>query len=1070
MQQQDLTALISEIITSLNQAPGTAATQALQQKIAPLLSNDLTQNTIGPATTAPTITPTTVTKIPVGTKVNVNTAFSVSNQLLTESPHVFTTIRQKPVLPVAMRPVIGTQGSGILNTINKIKIPIVLRPPVVVQPIQVTEVIAVYRDTDATTPVLLLPVIVNLLVRIPALHTSYTIPAGSVWILSKLLCKDAPAGTYSGLTVSGGTITFNQSLVLTAQKITMPAGCVCSMVLNLKQPVDATVSPDNIGIDAMNANVHLPTQFSFNISESGLQIVNFTDASWELYGSANTFKYDPGQPAVYNPVLNGIYLGCKVTAPTFNVTKCLSPFFKVQGSAPIIDGYWELPVATIDITQTNTALGIGALAVLCGAGLQANWNELKGGPVDLLLPLLSATTGLIGVTDNFARNRYATQHYNLWSNETTARLSTLDLSYSDRFTLFYVSVQDGEELLSTNVSFYAAIDRPVRVDNSPVELKGTQASLYQVYTPGNKLFFMYDGNLLAQNYPPPPNTQLTTAPQEAIALTNALLTITPATGVLIYGNLTGTGTFSQAHMILSFGLYYLLPALPDPYASSIKFGGLRRTVGTVANVPSTQVIKQLPLSEITSLLTCIVAWPQPGAAPAAPQTADVSFTIHPLTNSPTFSSQAAPQAAIINPTAVVSAPDPQQVWDGAVGQFDYSGSAMLDVSTNADLMGVSFSTMNIQARSADKEYTISPVDNSTEADLLQILGMDLSTKGKFIRAFTVPEISWEPTINLSAPAPKTGLQDPPLGWLLFGNDGGPTEIFNNSENTVPIAPVPVSNFIVNSYTQNMSAPGPLVTASLFTLPFGMRSLVLMYNGGKFPAGYKPSTLTIQPPAFDITPQGVPNATQKIVTGGLQISAQGQFDPTFPTISPSFMGFTLQLRNLLNQAGAPLNASILGPDVEDIFNRQFKPPLVHQTGVPVERIDFSGYGASMFSNWQDPTASIAATSQAKFDVIVGRTALEVIQVKSLVYPWGIRVVRTITMYRTASALIYRVDSGWRAETDGVYDFSYKDKAGTPMPNPYVFHPGVVKGVFDVKNIIDNELPQFTATWNRAANET
>ncbi|MDB5133533.1 MAG: hypothetical protein JWP37_136 [Mucilaginibacter sp.] len=1069
MQQQDLTTLITELTASLGQPIGGDAANVLQQKIAPMLGNDLRQTITSPVIVTAPVTPPVQ---PGSGKINITSAFPFSNQILTESPGIFKTLGNRPVTTITEHAVISSIGSGILNNLP-VKIPV--RPPVQIpvqppvkipvnpRPIHLTEIISVFLDTNTTTPALLLPVTITLFgLQLPNQDTHYPVAAGSIWILSKLLCSSAPAGMYTGLTISGGTISFNQELALTNKAITMPAGAVCSLALNLQQPVDTTVSPDNIGIDAMNAKVQLPTQFSFNLTESGIGIVSIAQASWQLYGSVNTFQYDPGQSPIYNPVLNGIYIGCKVSDPTFTVSQCDSTFFTIKGTSPILDGYWELPVAAIDITLANVATGTGSLAVICGTGLQVNWIGLKGGWVNLLLPVLSATVGAIGVTDLFARNRYATQHYDLWSNESTGRLSTLELSYADGFALYFLSLQSGEELLSTSVHFIANIDRPVRVDGNPVSVKGTNGLLYQVYTPASKVFFLYDAALIAENYPPPPNTPLTEAPQEAIALTNGLLTITPAAGVIIYGQLATPNTFTTAKLILSFGLYNLLPALPDPYASNHLIGGLRGD--GIAGVPARQPQTTLPLSDVTSLLTGMVSWPQAAADPNAPQLADVSFAIYPLANNTTFGGAQIKQEAVFSPLATQT-PAPQQTWDQYTEGFGPAGLSMLDVSTNADLMGVSFSTINIQASSGDNRYVIHPVDNSAETDILQILGMDLATPGKFIRAFTVPEITWEPTINLSEPAIP---QDPPGGWLLFGDDGGPTQIFNNSSVVVPIAPIPVSNFIVDSYTNN-TANNPLITASLFTLPFGMRSMAVMMNGGAFPAGYQPAALSIEPQDFDITPTGVPNTPKKIVTGGLQITAKGQQDTTQPNTSPSFMGFTMQMRNLLNSAGVATNSSILGPDVDYIFNGEFQPPIIHQVGVPVERIDFSGYGASMFSNWQDPNATIAATSQAKFDVVVGRTSLEIIQVKSLVYPWGIRVVRTITMYRAASALIYRVDSGWRAETDGIYDFSYKDSDGTLIANPYVFHPGVVKGVFNVKNIIDNNLPQFNVQWGRNAGE-
>jgi hypothetical protein len=1061
MQQDDLALLIAELAASLNQPATAQSDTILQQKIAPLLTADLQEAIVNPVT----INPPVVSPVENGgNKITITSAFPFANPLLEQSPTVFSSIRNyaanlakekiADVVKENVNLVNKNIGTGISNIIHPGGV-----IPIHPFPVFIQETISVFLDTNTTYPAIIVPVNVRVFgLVLPGTVTSYTIEAGSIFILSQLLCSTAPAGMYTGLTISGGTITFSQQMSLVNKVITMPAGSICSVSLNLQQPVDATVPPGNFGIDAVNAQVQLPTQFSFTLTDSIISIVSITQASWNLYGCACTFQFTPAQSPIYNHVQNGIYIGGTVSATTFIVSQCDSPFFTLQGSAPIIDGYWDLPVASIDITQANTASGIGSLAVLCSPGLQASWTGLKGGPVNLTFPLLSATIGGIGVTDSFAGNRYASQHYNLWSNEITSLLSTLDLTYTDNFSLVYVSLQEGGELLNTSTQFSANIDRPVRVDASPVSVKGRNGLLSQFYNATGNKFFFYDNTLIAENYPAPPGA-VANVPQEAIALTNALMTVTPVSGIVIYGQLATQTTFIQAKLFLSFGLFYLIPALPDPYVSSrlTILGGLR---GNNANIDIGQEQKTLPLNEVVSLLSSVVSWPQAGATdPTAPQFADVSFGIFPLPDNSIFQSAQTKEAVSIKP-ADTADPDPQQTWDQSTSQFASPGFAMLDVSTNADLMGVSFSTTNIQVQNAVGAvgYVIQPVDNSSDTDILQILGLDLATPGKFVRAFTVPEVSWEPVVNLAKDAPsKSGAPNPPAGqFLLFGDDGGPTQFFNNSSAVVPIAPIKVSNFIVDSYT-NKDPANPVITASLFTLPFGMKSFALL--PAQADPGYQPATLSIDPQVFDITAPGIPNAPKKTVSGGLQIIAKGQQDTMQPNLSPSFMGFSIQLRNVLDDNGNVTNTSILGPDVDTIFNDEFQPPFVRDKGVPVERIDFSGYGASLFSNWQDPNASIAATSQAKFDVIVGRTSLEIVQVRSLVYPWGIRVVRTVTMYRSGSALVFRVDSGWRADTDGVYDFSYKDENGNSFPNPYVFHPGVVKGVFNVKNIIENDLPQF-----------
>ena len=60
-------------------------------------------------------------------------------------------------------------------------------------------------------------------------------------------------------------------------------------------------------------------------------------------------------------------------------------------------------------------------------------------------------------------------------------------------------------------------------------------------------------------------------------------------------------------------------------------------------------------------------------------------------------------------------------------------------------------------------------------------------------------------------------------------------------------------------------------------------------------------------------------------------------------------------------------------------------------VPVTRIDLSGYGESLFSNWLNPTDESVAVSQARFDVLIGRTSYEIIQVRSVLYPYAVRVM-------------------------------------------------------------------------------
>ena len=89
------------------------------------------------------------------------------------------------------------------------------------------------------------------------------------------------------------------------------------------------------------------------------------------------------------------------------------------------------------------------------------------------------------------------------------------------------------------------------------------------------------------------------------------------------------------------------------------------------------------------------------------------------------------------------------------------------------------------------------------------------------------------------------------------------------------------------------------------------------------------------------------------------------------------------------------------------------------------------------------------------MLIGRTSHEVIQVQSIICPWGIKVVRTITIDRQASGNVRRYDSGWQAASDGLFHFP------TAMGiSAQQVHSGVSSGVINVTNITEIGLPVST----------
>ena len=193
------------------------------------------------------------------------------------------------------------------------------------------------------------------------------------------------------------------------------------------------------------------------------------------------------------------------------------------------------------------------------------------------------------------------------------------------------------------------------------------------------------------------------------------------------------------------------------------------------------------------------------------------------------------------------------------------------------------------------------VATGTAAFPLQVQGMDVVSSGNNVRAFTVPEISWEPVLNTaprvaarrSAGRPVSG--PPELMPNYYPDDGGPTRIYNNSVKLVPLAPIPLSKFIVGRIQEPASCN---ITSSLFTLPFGMRALATLT---KFIYPQHPPSIEFNQPAFDNN-----------LKGGLQLQFNAGKLPTDDY--PMFTGATAQINNVLDLFGNPTGASTLGQSV------------------------------------------------------------------------------------------------------------------------------------------------------------
>ncbi len=914
-------------------------------------------------------------------------------------------------------------------------------------------------------------------------EASYNLTGNSVWINAGLLANNAPSASYVGLSITGGSINVSKAPQLINGQLTIDASTLVSVRLQLNQPAITDSDPTSpYGKDARAATLILPTEFDFHFSGTEIMAIDLlADSQWNLYGNQATFTQNKEAPSFDN-LLQEILIPLSCSNEKFSISNNLSTFNILSEGAVIQWSAWALPVAQIDITKPTTAEGIGSITIRCMTGISNRWAGLQGGAVSLSNPYIQLGVGKITVIDLSAINIFGSQDFQLWQEDQKQHRSTVELLFNKSFPLLYISDATGVELIAAQSNATFQIDRPVTIEGQPANIHSNSTLLLLIATKSDRFLYLYDDNILQNNFDPA-NPDFF-API-SFALNNALFKVSPANGCSLFGDLASDFLHVAAgQLFITFGIFTYLPLLPDPYAANL--GILKNQFTQQNNIYSTNINAT---QQIWLWLVCEVAWKR---KTKNSDDVNVSFSFAPLQqntlnydsvlsfveqkdladktrNSPDimanlanysfikrFTSEqgtnvagtpeatASPNIAYREAILDSGLPDYQSQWDNEMSFFENEMFALLDVSSSANQMGVSFNFSNL--RDADRATSLKMfktfgVETSALNDFpLQIQGMDVVSASKNVRLFALPQVSWEPVINLSTP---TAVGDPPLFFNYYPDDGGATRLMNNSSLAVPIAPIPVTNSLVSLYKSDV---GNMI-AAYFTLSFGLRALAVLSKQDKNQQKTKPTIREIKP--------SFPDEIQ----GGIQLSLRGGSDDANPKVSNQFDGVTLQINNILDALGNKTNASTLGYDVTTIFNGEF---FTLKGGVPLTRIDICGYGASTFSDWQDKSAEFATTSKAEFEIMLGRTAHEVIQVRSLIYPYGIRVVRTITLTRAASGYEFRYDSGWKAESDGQFDFTFHVAPSTTPTSVYEIHPGVIKEILNVKNIAPaQDIQNFTS---------
>ncbi|MEP1258512.1 hypothetical protein [Algoriphagus sp.] len=994
-------------------------------------------------------------KIPSGRTI------SDKQNLDTEDPKFKAFIREVPVKSTQIRASVPAWAAGAkvektIGPLNQIDGRVIL-----IDFYRVTKLIGIYQQ-NSNLPVLLFkasfvdPKIKAINAPPIEISKNYDVSAGSFYIRADMLAANAPNTRYAGIKVTDGKIQLSAEPVLQGDKLVLAANATVQVQLDVAQSPEAVDSNQNHGKDAFEAKVQNPGSLKFSFTgASKAQISESGPAQWSVYGQTASFSRTNKAPA-YNAQFSRLLIPYSCSVAVFEPKVQKSPMIELHESASVIESWWGIPAAELDVSAPLEVAGSGGMLQQLKPGLKFRWTGLSGRNLKLDKPFVLVENGRIGITDLLSNGEGAFQEIDHWRDDLNAHGTSVSFAFTKASIFMYNSLAEGAEMLVALGNAHIKVDRPILVNGLPVAVRTKDSAVLLAGSDAKNLIYVVDDNIL-WDYKLPFN-KVPGFKSIAVALENALFTLSPVNGAMIFGECTPDWSrILKSQTFLVFGMISYMPTLPDPYVANLgilrkSFGNKRKGIDAIQSWMICHISQEPKNEQEDEVKVGFYFGPanNNSSTAASPREAE---SIQSVTLSQLMSSDSTVETLKFSTSVKDNKLPP---YENQAQQFtrpyemDYF--ALMDVSSNANQLGVSIGlargqrvTTGMARAVSESEATIS----QTNAQPFSVEGMEVIAPGAMTRLFMMPQVAWEPVLNLTPPGTnKPG--DPPTLFNYYPNDGGPTRLINTHPDRIAVSPRPLVDFILSKY-EGKETP----VSALFTLPFGLRALAELSHTN--------TRESVKPKLSQVRPH-FPNDLQ----GGIQIRATaGDYGKKFPSEPkkndlPMFAGFTVQLANILGIGGVPNGASTLGDSVTQIFNGEFfvnqgNPTQINERGVPVSKIDFTGYGASTFSNWLSPSAAIAQTSQARFDVMLGRTAHEVIQVKSIVYPWGIRVVRTITIFRTSSGFVYRTDSGWQPESDGIFDFRYKyiDKtiAGNPEveESPYELHPGTLRGLYNITNI-------------------
>jgi hypothetical protein len=752
-------------------------------------------------------------------------------------------------------------------------------------------------------------------------------------------------------------------------------------------PPPAPASAGPVGSDAAAANIVLPASVTIVFTQNGAVVQALDNSSIGLYGSTEALTWNQAVPVAID-FNTWIVIPCTPANPTFTFASTSSSLFTPSGQAPVGATGWALAVAATPITSVAEASGAGALLLQLGVGASLQCRvHPTNQPISFWQFLLAPGEIFALVAGT---GPAATTNFQLWKERPpSTRNSSIAFTSAANELISYLAIPGRETLTALGVAV-AHLDRPLAADGNRFPMLGLAiCQIVESTAVATVLIFAVE--------------PLQVETKASIDLVNALIGVIGPTLFAVFGRVSGT-QFTLADLLLLFNAKWLLPTLPDPYAASFGLDVVRREgetgIGTLA---------------------ALLVWP--GQEKVALDFAFLPSSAQSggLLSNRLVNNQSAASSAALRSFAGFRLDEASR--EATVGG---GFSAMLDLSTRVDQFGVAI-VSDFGGRG-----NIAGAGTASTAPALAIEGLELAVNGGLIATFALPQISWEPMESVQSPAGPI--------YSIPPSDGVPLLLqAPDVQQLVPVAPAPV----LTSNIKNVIA-GQSFFAT-FSLPFGLVARIQEPNSPPSPNNPGQASFIFQGGTFRLTrPKFTPQ-----LQGAIQLTLK----PTNPDNPMAlFAGNTF-----IGTGGlpAPYGSTVLGPEAAPIFDGEFGTgapnPQPSNPGVPVRRADLAGYGASIWSQWDDAVSGGPHVTKVHFETVVGRTAFELIQVATRLHPYGALLVSTVTIQRQNTGWVQRVDTGWQPASQGNFVFPPALQIAGRI------HRGAVGGVFNIRNI--REVNEF-----------